>query len=327
VDDHLEPLRHRGFGYDAAGLRARSTPPGIAWEETRHYLLPDGSPFYEDRTPGNSGVPIDARSFVFVGGRLLAVVGHVFDGERIVSEVAHVASDHIGFPVMTLDADGAETWQARDVLPFGEIAVATGDADLLLRYPGQWAMPGPSPGMTELLSNGYRWYRPGWGRYTQSDPIGPVVTKVFGSPCHSSRMFAPNALYPYAANNSLRFFDPLGLVAWSCNTIEVSVGGAFAGGLFFVECESECVNGKKVYGDYGIGGFGWGVGFAIPAELGAWDLEDGTSDPDAENLEGHFALHGFSVTPFFGFSWTRVEQGLGVGTWGGASSGGFGVSY
>ena len=227
-----------------------------------------------------------------------------------------------------MDTTGAPLWTA-DHLPFGETVSETGTTnDPLLRYPGQWAVPrAEGLNLPTLYYNTYRWYRPQWGRYTQADPIGTVVTKLTGSPSHWSRMFAPNALYLYAANNPLRFSDPLGLVAWSCNTIEVSVGGVIAGGLFLVECESECVDGKKVYGDYGIGGFGWGVGFAIPAEIGAWDLEDGTSDPDAENLEGHFALHGFSVTPFIGFSWTRVEQGLGVGNWGGAPSGGLGVNY
>jgi RHS repeat-associated protein len=46
--------------------------------------------------------------------------------------------------------------------------------------------------------NIFRWYRAGWGRYTQADPLsstGPVPD-----------------LYTYGAANPLRYYDPTGLV-------------------------------------------------------------------------------------------------------------------
>jgi RHS repeat-associated protein len=46
--------------------------------------------------------------------------------------------------------------------------------------------------------NIHRWYRSGWGRYTQTDPLGVVENP---------------ALYSYAANSPITAVDPLGL--WS----------------------------------------------------------------------------------------------------------------
>jgi RHS repeat-associated protein len=49
--------------------------------------------------------------------------------------------------------------------------------------------------------NIFRWYRAGWGRYTQADPLG-----IEGDP-HP---------YPYALNNPVRFIDLLGLSVEVC---------------------------------------------------------------------------------------------------------------
>jgi RHS repeat-associated protein len=51
-------------------------------------------------------------------------------------------------------------------------------------------------------NNIFRWYRAGWGRYTQADPIGFDGGDI--------------NLYRYALSNSLRFTDPLGLKVRIC---------------------------------------------------------------------------------------------------------------
>jgi RHS repeat-associated protein len=50
-------------------------------------------------------------------------------------------------------------------------------------------------------SNIFRWYRSGWGRYTQSDPLG--------------KLGDPNP-YAYALDNPIAFADPLGLKVFKC---------------------------------------------------------------------------------------------------------------
>ena len=53
----------------------------------------------------------------------------------------------------------------------GRLAMRTGDSHQPLRLPGQEAEQlnlGPN-GMTERSYNIFRWYRGGWGRYSQGD--------------------------------------------------------------------------------------------------------------------------------------------------------------
>lgn len=164
----------------------------------------------------------------------------------------------------------------------------------------------------------HRWYSPATGRYTRPDPIGKIRRARDG-------LFTANHLYVYAADSPLSFVDPLGLVAWSCNVVEVSAGALFGGGVFGVECTSGCTNGTKLVADYAVGGYGFTIGATIPLELGAWDLEDGASSPDPGNLEGPFSYRGCSITPLIGFSYSEVNQGKGHGSFSFAPSGGAGI--
>ena len=122
-------------------------------------------------------------------------------GARTASDPDYVFTDHIGYPVMVMDPTGSTTWSAVHE-PYGE-AILTGgttDCDPLLRYPGQWkddpAFVVTDPPQRNLFANGYRWYNPDWGRYTQSDPIG---------------LAGGINPYAYANSNPHRYSDPLGL--------------------------------------------------------------------------------------------------------------------
>jgi RHS repeat-associated protein len=115
------------------------------------------------------------------------------------------ATDHLGTPFLLTDAAGAVAWRA-EYTPYGDVFALRAGASLHqpLRFPGQVAQDGSS-----LSYNVFRWYRSGWGRYSQSDPIG-----LQGGP----------NMYSYALANPLIHADPYGLRAMlACK--DVALGG------------------------------------------------------------------------------------------------------
>lgn len=171
-----------------------------------------------------------------------------------------------------------------------------------LPVPGQWVddtWQDASLGV-DLVYNVMRWAETGTGRYTRPDPLG-----MLGDP-HP---------YTYVQSNPLSYIDPFGLVSWECVAFpELSVGVGVTGGVFpMIECWSECVDNKRARGYYSASG--GGVGGTVGVEVSGWDLEDGTSTPDAGNLEGHFGLSNCSVTILFGISTSKVKMGKGTGSW------------
>jgi uncharacterized protein RhaS with RHS repeats len=66
----------------------------------------------------------------------------------------------------------------------------------------------------------FRWYRAGWGRYTQADPLG---------------LRADVNLFRYGVASPLVNIDRLGLVVWNCDISAVSFWKG-SSGRSTVEC-------------------------------------------------------------------------------------------
>jgi RHS repeat-associated protein len=118
-------------------------------------------------------------------------------------------TDSLGTPLLLTRTDTSTFWRAEHE-PYGKVFALRGnDEHQPLRLPGQEAEQfnlGPN-GATERSYNIFRWYRAGWGRYTQADPIG------FES--------GDTNWYAYAGGNAVGFSDPLGL-----QTVGTGVGNA-----------------------------------------------------------------------------------------------------
>jgi RHS repeat-associated protein len=140
----------------------------------------------ETTSTSTAATPVIAYDYVWFDGQPLAQI------ENATGVIAWYFNDHLGTPIRQTDATGRVLWQA-EYEPYGTIyAIRRGEArHQPLRLPGQTAEEG-----SDLYQNVFRFYRAGWGRYTQGDPVG---------------LKGGSNLYRYTLNNPVRWFDPLGL--------------------------------------------------------------------------------------------------------------------
>jgi RHS repeat-associated protein len=114
-------------------------------------------------------------------------------------------TDYLGTPLIQTSSVQGITWRAEHE-PYGKVfALRTPDQHQPLRLPGQEAeqLNLGANGVTERSYNIFRWYRPGWERYTQADPLG---------------LQGGLNLFGYANANPIEYFDSLGL---TCATNEM----------------------------------------------------------------------------------------------------------
>lgn len=105
-------------------------------------------------------------------------------------------ADHLDTPLVQTESNASVSWQA-EYEPYGKIfALRSGNVHQPLRMPGQSSeqFDTGANGLTALSYNNARWYRSGFGRYSQSDP---------------AREWDDNE-YSYAADNPASFIDPTG---------------------------------------------------------------------------------------------------------------------
>jgi RHS repeat-associated protein len=134
-----------------------------------------------------AATPAIANDYIWFNGQPVAQVD-------VATSTPHwTFTDHLGTPLIQTDTAGSIDWRAEQE-PYGTVyALRVGTTrHQPLRFPGQE--------YDELTAdreyNVFRWYREGWGRYTQGDPVG---------------LSAGLNLYSYVGGRPLFFVDPRGL--------------------------------------------------------------------------------------------------------------------
>jgi len=157
---------------------------------TRYSFFTPGMTLLSESALTISGRPAIAYKYIWFAGRPIAQV----DG----AGTHWTFSDHLGTPEIQTNSSGAIAYQA-EYEPYGKVfALRSGDVHQPLRLPGQVAeqFDTGANGATERNYNVFRWYRPGWGRYSQADPIG---------------LNGNYNLYRYVEDDPVSLDDPFGL--------------------------------------------------------------------------------------------------------------------
>jgi RHS repeat-associated protein len=178
--------------FEATEPLASVSPASVTAVGRRYFFYtPEMSLMAETELTTNPGAPAVLYEYIWFNGQPVAQVD--------AGPVTHwTFTDHLGTPLILTDTAGAIYWRAEHE-PYGKIfALRTADQHQPLRLPGQEAEQlnlGPN-GATERSYNIFRWYRNGWGRYTQPDPID---------------LRESENLFGYASQNPVFFLDPTGL--------------------------------------------------------------------------------------------------------------------
>jgi RHS repeat-associated protein len=199
--------------YDGRGVRVMSVETefsGTISEEP-----PPPVPQFYFYTPELAMLNINAPT----SGRTADVIW--FGGEPVVDHdattVRYTHTDHLGTPILQTNTSASVVWRVEHE-PFGTVyTTRTGTRDdQPLRFPGQQVAYATTAG--EEMYNIFRWYRGGWGRYTQADPLGlgPDIN-----------------VYRYANSNPISIDDPFGLDTAGCDEV-----GKYA--VNETPCRAEC---------------------------------------------------------------------------------------
>jgi RHS repeat-associated protein len=284
-----------------------------AGDVQRHSIYTPELNLMSESETSTSSTPAVAYDYIWFAGKPVAQVD-------LATNTTHwTFTDHLGTPILQTDATGTIDWRA-EYEPFGALyTLRTGATrHQPLRFPGQEA-----DGLNgEREYNIFRWYRAGWGRYTQGDPIG---------------LKAGSNLYEYGSDNAIRNFDQRGLTCsrscpecasktWVFYGVQLgfTVGiGSLSYGASVAIMDAHCWNSTKTCtylvtcsNLFGIGasvGLSGTVGLAFNAPCSD-DVGGLSWGFDASILAGSGGTGSFSSSPSGNFS-----VGLGAGIGGGAS--------
>jgi RHS repeat-associated protein len=214
-------------GYDARGVRSVSMQSSStqSFPDMKYYFYTPELAQLATFSP-NEGIESDV---IWFGG--LPVASDT-SGDPV---PRFTFTDHLGTPILQTDALANVVWRA-EYEPFGNVfAMRAGGAnEQSLRFPGQQVALTNFAGDEENY-NIFRWYRSGWGRYTQADPL---AFDAFAS--QRERLRATRAVYEYSVDNPTRYVDRLGLKSCSPSCRVdcpggnwIGVDGSISGGILF----------------------------------------------------------------------------------------------
>jgi RHS repeat-associated protein len=158
-----------------------------------YYAAEGGRVLAEYVESGTQANPQWAKSYVYLGGRLLSTFAPVTGGEL----TEHHHPDRLGTRLVTRPSDGTSFEQAH--LPFGNDAPSESPSATNRRFTSY-----DRSGATGLDYAVNRRYDPVQGRFTQVDPIGMRATNLQDPQTLN--------LYSYCANDPVNHTDPDGLL-------------------------------------------------------------------------------------------------------------------
>ncbi|HEX3126417.1 MAG TPA: carboxypeptidase regulatory-like domain-containing protein [Thermoanaerobaculia bacterium] len=216
------------------------TASAVASGSRQHFLYTPEMHLLAESELTTAPRPAIANEYVWFNDHPLAQI----DAIGIVS---WTFTDHLGTPILQTSTQRGMMWRA-EYEPFGTVfTLRSYDRHQPLRLAGQEAeqLGLGANGVTERSYNIHRWYRAGWGRYTQADPIR--VT----SDGESNQ-------YVYALANPENRIDPTGeaVVTSGCNSkddarIQKAAGQADAASQTCLPCRyrkpfRDTVRGKDI---------------------------------------------------------------------------------
>jgi RHS repeat-associated protein len=220
------PAHSINYGYDYRGVRvSRTESPTDAGSASRYYFytpqlqllastVDDSYNVWGQSAHIMSTPLVMNREVIWFNGAPVGEFGpprtpdtttelsrhRTFDTNTPANNLFYTFTDHLGTPLIQTDPTTAIVWRAEHE-PYGNVYLMRKGSrtDQPLRFPGQEAA------MTwegaEENYNIFRWYRGGWGRYTQADPLGLLLNvNLFG----------------YVDARPGVSTDPLGLGVFSC---------------------------------------------------------------------------------------------------------------
>jgi YD repeat-containing protein len=243
TDSSVETFHQLQYVYDWRGVRVQrfeSTTSASNWVSRDFFYSPElqlltvtrdnGPNFWNSRRrPTTMTVADPMHEIVWLGS---LPVAQVSPGDPFFP-LRYTFTDHLGTPILQTDPAATTVWRAEHE-PYGQVwTMRSGTrTEQPLRLPGQ-ELAMTWEGQEENY-NIFRWYRAGWGRYTQADPAGlgkdPTRNRhrwrneraISGSQWISTAVTSGIRLRPdqsaggtepylYAGDSPLTYKDPLGL--------------------------------------------------------------------------------------------------------------------